>query len=449
MRMRKILLVAVVALLGVGLAGNGMAGWKEDQAAMFERIQLKPGDKINSSNWEKVKDLLPPSMVEWVKKGDFIVDVGEFKWEFNDDAAWQQASKANAGKYDIGAGGEMIVKATGKLPDYVNGEPFPDIDWKNDPQAGSKIAFNCLLRKARIAGSLNEWVTDWVNRKGLERWVAGDTIYHNYWSRPDGPVDNRAKQLLNELVIVKKPYDLAGIVSMNLRSIDEKPDQVFSYIPSIRRVKRLSGATRSSPFLGTDLVSDDGQGWYGKNETMTWKVVEKKIALLPMMKWAVEGPAKFLKQQDGAWVVPSNLGSPQNGYEVSGWKGAPWAPVDMVYVPRMIYVVEATPKDPYYNYGKTTFYVDPVAGFTYKIINDKSGDYWKTLMVSYVPASWDNRITVASPAYYLIVDDKTDHASICNSFGKTHDGNFAKVTYNDPEVNSALYSSNNMAALSK
>jgi len=451
MKGSRILWCIIASIFVVCVAGNATAGWKEDQAALFQRIQVKPGDKIDSSNWEKVKDILPPSVVNWVKKGDWILDIGELKWDYNSEPAWLEGTAANAGKYDIGAGGELVEKATGIRPGYVDGEPFPEIDWKNDPKAGEKLVYNILVRRSRVGDFHNSWLTDWVGRRGLERTIAGDSVYRFYWSRPNGSIDNPAGSLTNELVVVKEPYDIAGIVSLTLRSIDEKADQVFSYIPAIRRTKRLAGTTRSSPFMGTDFVLDDTIGWYGKNETMDWKIVGQKITLMPMPKWALDGPPQFIKQANGSWVPPAHLGSPTIGFDSPGWKGAPWAPVDLVYVPRLMYIVQAKAKDPYYNYGDTTYYVDSMAGFSFKVINDRAGDYWKTMVLPMQVAKWgeNNKVTSVNAVAYITVDDKTDHASICNAFGKTHDNNYVKVIYNTPTVKASMFSPMSLAAMSK
>ncbi|MBE0596542.1 MAG: hypothetical protein IH614_04670, partial [Desulfuromonadales bacterium] len=75
MERKSLVRLWLLAAIAVGFAGNVNAGWKEDQAALFQQLQIKPGDKIDAANWEKVKDVLPPSMANWVKKGDFILDI--------------------------------------------------------------------------------------------------------------------------------------------------------------------------------------------------------------------------------------------------------------------------------------------------------------------------------------------------------------------------------------
>jgi len=450
MYMRQLVRIGLLALCAVFAATSAMAGWKEDQAAMFAKIPVQPGDTIDTTNWEKVKDLLPSSIVDWVKKGDFVLKIAEFQWDYNTDEAWRQQSASNAGKYTIGKDGEVIDKTTNGNPAFVSGEPYPEIDWKNDPQAGAKLIHNIVAKGSRTGTFSTTYDVDWIGRSGFERDYVGHWMLNYYWNRPGGEISNPQGFLVNEFIKVKQPYDLAGILQLTQRYINERADQSYSYLPAIRRVKKVSGSNRSSPFLGSDFVNDDAYGFYGKPESMEWKIVDQKIVLLPLTEWAAKGPAKFTKQLDGSWKAPSNLNSPILGWELQkdGWTGAPWAPVNAVYVPRMMYVVEAKAKDKYYNYGDMTFYIDPVAGFTYKVINDRAGSYWKTMMVSYVPAAWDGKLTVCSGTFYAIIDDKSDHASFCSCFGH-HDKYDMEVIYNTPDITPAMMSPTAMSAMSK
>lgn len=449
--MRFPLLATLLTVFVVFVAGNAMAGWQEDQAALFKQIPVQPGDKIDSSNWEKVKDLLPPSVLEWVKKGDFVLDIGQAKWEMRSDAAWEKKTAANAGKYTIGPESEIFVKATGKSPEYVDGLPFPyaELDWKNDPTAGAKVIYNAFLKGNRAGQLANPYGVFWIGENGFEREVAATWRVRSYWMRPDGPTDNPSNLLMTELNKVEEPYDLAGILNLNQRVIENKPDQVYAYVPAIRRVKKVAGTTRSSPFLGTEFCNDDSFGWWGKNESMNWKMLDKKVVLVPYDNWAIEGPDQFVKNPDGSWSNPGQSRSPQLGFQTPGWKGAPWAPTDMKWIPREVYVVEATPKDPYYNYGKTIFYVDPETGFAYKVIFDTAKEYWKTLVISYAPAKWGNgNLTWTSATFYVAVNDKTHHATVCNAYGKNAN-RFFKVKYNDPAVKASMFSPLNLASQSK
>jgi len=57
--------------------------------------------------------LLVPALLNWVRKGDVVLQTGqlEFKWKKSD--AFLEASLKNEGKYDIDQNGLFVAKSTG------------------------------------------------------------------------------------------------------------------------------------------------------------------------------------------------------------------------------------------------------------------------------------------------------------------------------------------------
>jgi hypothetical protein len=64
--------------------------WEKEQRKIFEQIPVKPGDVIDQSNWEKLDGILPPTILEWVKRGEEIVKIGELQYNFAADEAYQK-----------------------------------------------------------------------------------------------------------------------------------------------------------------------------------------------------------------------------------------------------------------------------------------------------------------------------------------------------------------------
>ncbi|MEO0250206.1 MAG: DUF1329 domain-containing protein [candidate division WOR-3 bacterium] len=123
----------------------------------------KAGDTITKENWEEAKDLLPPSVLEWVKKGYYILPVVETQLNYKGGSRFERASRENAGKYALDADGVLIEKASGKVPEFVYGLPFPDID-PADPQAGCKIMWNFFIAQM-VSNSQQYWFdTVWVGQ---------------------------------------------------------------------------------------------------------------------------------------------------------------------------------------------------------------------------------------------------------------------------------------------
>jgi hypothetical protein len=98
------LFTSLAACLIIFITQNAMAraDWQDDQKKMFTQIPVKPRDVIDRSNWEKVKDLLPGSVSEAVKAGDWVLNIGEFEYDHDFNAEYYELSAKNAGIYTLG-----------------------------------------------------------------------------------------------------------------------------------------------------------------------------------------------------------------------------------------------------------------------------------------------------------------------------------------------------------
>ena len=134
---------------------------------------------------------------------------------------------------------------------------------------------------------------------------------------------------------------------------------------------------------------------------------------------------KIPTTEDENGVVDRRYAPIQLGYQVKGWQGAPWAPVSGVWYPRPVWIVEAMPRDKFYNYGRMHYYVDKETyNIWFKEIYDKADTYWKTLFVSYgYGISQKGTDTIGTPDLYVVIDDKTNHATAAFQFvypGREH-----------------------------
>ena len=93
---------------------------------------VKPGDKIDAHNVDKVKELISPGL-EWCIKRGFPITIGETK-----RIEWPKAYKEATEKYS----GQVKLSADGlTVSNYVAGLPFPNVDEK-DAQIAHKIMWN-------------------------------------------------------------------------------------------------------------------------------------------------------------------------------------------------------------------------------------------------------------------------------------------------------------------
>jgi Protein of unknown function (DUF1329) len=314
---------------------------------------VAPGDKLDASNVDKAKDLLSPGMIWCVKRG-LPITVSETK-----RIEWPQAYKEATEKYSA----QVKLTPDGlDVKNYVAGLPFPNLDPK-DPQIAYKIMWNY---------SYNFLTTDDVDLRNfdadtgsipqdgpmtVERHFLLDHFRRLFWTgrlyvepKPDKPNPNgyRAQQGLYPIL---EPFDLKGVGALGNRYVESsKQDDSWLYLPSLRRVRRLSTAQRSDALFGQDTDVDSYYGYSGHIAWMDWKYLGEKEV----------------------------LGSMHGEHYPVNWdKKVDWAFNDL-WEKRKVYALEGVSKLPQYAYSKRVIFVDKegwVIPFT--DIYDRSGELWK------------------------------------------------------------------------
>ena len=311
------------------------------------------GDKIGSDNVDKLKGLISPGM-EWCIKHGWPITITDTK-----RVEWPQAYKEATEKYS----GQVKLSPDGlKVENYVAGLPFPNIDPK-DPQVAIKIMWNF---------SYNFLTTDDVDLRNfdadtgaiadhgpltVERHFLLDHFRRLFWTgrlyvepKPDKPNPNgyRAQQGLYPIL---EPFDLKGVGALGNRYIDPgKQDDSWLYLPTLRRVRRLSTAQRSDALFGQDTDVDSYYGYSGHIAWMDFKFLGEQDVIGAMH--AKNYPAKYNEKVDWAF--------------------------DDVWEKRKVYVVEGISKLPQYAYSKRVLFIDKEAWvIPFTDIYDRSGELWK------------------------------------------------------------------------
>ena len=64
---------------------------------------VEPGDVLDTTNWEKIEGLVPDSVLNWVKKGEFVLQVEKLNYEPLDifPDFQMKAFETNLGMYDL------------------------------------------------------------------------------------------------------------------------------------------------------------------------------------------------------------------------------------------------------------------------------------------------------------------------------------------------------------
>jgi hypothetical protein len=200
-------------------------------------------------------------------------------------------------------------------------------------------------------------------------------IYEGSRFREENPM--QFSRLDRNLLI--EPADVNGTASLGWRYKDPaKRDSQWAYVPALRRVRAVSPANRSDGVFGSEMTQDDGfNGFDAKPEDFTYKLVRVGEEYMSFSPESLNGELVIKANKTGrGWDVTS----PEllhYGFNERGFAGAPWIPLDNTLVKRPVWVIEATPKDRYYLYGKVVFGIDRE---TYKVSNVIKYD-WKATPV--------------------------------------------------------------------
>jgi hypothetical protein len=315
---------------------------------------VQPGDVITPADADKVKDLVSPGL-HWCVQFGLPMRIVEPK-----PIHWKRAYKEATEKYSS----QVKLTEAGGVEGYVAGQPFPNPDTKNDPKAALKIMWNFAFRPNFYedldlrnfdadTGPISKQRPLQVERHFLIDHFRRLRYVGRLYNDPKPLLPNKEgfeyKETLHPLI---EPFDLKGVGFTYYRYLDPaKQDDSWLYLPSLRRVRRLSSAQRSDALFGQDTDQDSYGGYAGQIAWMEWKLLKEQTILGAMhtthfpVKWA-----------DGA---------------------ADWA-FDGEWEKREAYVVEGISKLPQYAFSKRVLYIDKESyEVPYSDMYDRGGELWK------------------------------------------------------------------------
>jgi hypothetical protein len=342
---------------------------------------LKPGDVLNKDTAAQAEGLLPPEILQHYKDGKYENKIVEWPAGYRWDSGFMEATLDNKGKYELNDQGTIVDKSTKQQPPYIYGLPFPDIDPK-DPQAGAKILWNAYYGYYNQGNSRNEVRLVWVNPDGIDRESGQDVYFMYYDGQSEAYRVPNPRNLLGQYIATTTfPTDLQGTTALSWRYRDPTMrDSDWAYVPSLRRVRAVSPTNRSDGFLGSDMSQDDGPFFDGKPEDFDWKLLESKDQLRLTDADGLAGKSRFKWLPAGGWRTLIDPNAQTVGFMKPGWTGLAWAPIGMALAKRPVWIIEATPKDKYYLYGKVQLYVDKE---TYQGVFNRKFNWRNELMNTY------------------------------------------------------------------
>lgn len=245
---------------------------------------------------------------------------------------------------------------------------------------------------------------------------------------------NKSIQIFRELLHFSKPSLLGELKMLSYRFSGKEEDKLWIRSPAIKLARELTGSNRSDSLLKTSFSLDDFLVWSGKADSVEARFDKSLSALVP---FAGIRPSQLRQNNEGCWVVygASFVGDPgesRMAWNFSGSKypsAAGWLPTQAVFVPRQLARFELTSSDPFALYGRQVLYIDKESALpVYKIVYDRAGRHWKTVIGIYGLAT-DRAGALAIPFNYLLIaiDVIRDSAHVmeysdityCSRFGET------------------------------
>jgi len=377
------------AALAAAVVGALLAG------ATAASADVQPGDVIGPAGAAKVKGLVSPAMQWCVERGLPMTIVA------TQPIALRKAFTEATEKYSA----QVKLSEDGlHLENFVAGRPFPHID-PNDPKAAMKIMQNFSFAIAfddldlrNLDGDTGPISKDQPLQ--VERHFLFDHFRRLYYvgrlyvdPKPVLVPNSEGYHYKETLHPLIEPYDLKGVGFTYYRYLEpSKQDDSWLYLPSLRRVRRLSTAQRSDALFGQDTDQDSYAGYAGSIAWMTWKLLGEQEVLAAFHTRSF--PAKWAQ---GA---------------------ADWA-FDAVWEKRQVYVVEGVSKLPQYAFSKRVLYVDKeIFQVPYSDMYDRGGELWKVWINNFgfrksafpgAPITYDE--DTPFPAAAVMVDLQLEHAT--------------------------------------
>ncbi|SIQ03501.1 Protein of unknown function [Aromatoleum tolulyticum] len=366
-------------LLAAGAIGTAQAATEADVDKSFGPYKsgvptvagVKPGMVIDKNNVEAAKAALIPSMAQFIKSGQTTLAVGE-TYSFGISKNYIDATRKNLNKVSLGPN-------VGDLVGFVAGRPFPQEPDAKDPRAGEKVFWN-FQHNNRIGDSYTIW--PWhMEYKNMASGKVERTLKQEYhiiqWKHrvdqdPRPEVEPNPSQLLRSGYLkVHEPQDLKDTQLLISRfSDDAKLDEVYLYLGFQRRVRRLASNQVTDPFLGSDLMVEDFEGYNGRMRDMKWEYKGTRELLVPFYAHNKQKLAEEPKEADGFKFIDF------------GGEGACFP--NVTWQLRKTYVIESVPVNPDHVISKRVHYVDAETyALSLNEIYDRKGELWKTFIIAY------------------------------------------------------------------
>lgn len=306
----------------------------------------------------------------------------------------------------------------------------------------------------------------WIGKQKLIREASG-AFYRRI--EPRNSYSQGHQSIMSRDVLkLFSPQGVLGFGALSHRYYGTEDDAFWMYSPVIGRGRRLLSSNRSDTLLGGLLSYDDFFLWSMKIESVDASCIEEKMLLLPFPSLglytldneqvSVKIPSPQKPQETKAQEVVGQSSSSAKSvvsegqaedeiteggkvldeplsqeviesvitargyhkgkdnkpvfalwnYETQRFQNVQaWVPVTAFLVPRKVWMVEVSPRDPYNLSGRQMLVIDQESFLPfYKIVYNRKGEYEKIVMAGWgLATTGSGEIKVPVPSFVLAVDE--------------------------------------------
>jgi hypothetical protein len=237
------------------------------------------GAIVNATEVPALRSLVPPGYYEFVNHPAVQLEI-QAPGDYRPPAVFQDATAANLGKASL--------RADGGMEGYVAGLPFdPErFDDVSPEEAGLMLAWNQVHRWQYYGYRLD--ALEMIYVQGTADGSAGTLApgleggghverslvqtYHRVYLNHLAMLPTQGYRVdASDHISFTAPFDVKGTTFVVERSLDpNEEDQVSSYLPRERRVRRLSAQERADKFMGSNFTMDDFEGFSGRVADYEW-----------------------------------------------------------------------------------------------------------------------------------------------------------------------------------
>ncbi len=274
---------------------DGVMSWLENNRDAAPRFAA--GDVIRQSDLAKLRPFLPPGYYEQFDFPGVQVEI---------QATGQHTPHRSYQNATFQYRGQPSIEADGSIANYTAGRPFSEeqILAASPRDAGLMVGWNNIFRWQHfgyragpipmiymVPGTADEKSAEYAEvltgGGRIERSVVTDyqRVYLSHQAaladqNYELDIADARKQYFKDWMQFTDPFDMRGMAFVFERFRDpHEPDQVNSYLPTERRIRRLSAKERSDSFVGSEMTMDDFEGFSGRVLDYEWEYRGQKDVL--------------------------------------------------------------------------------------------------------------------------------------------------------------------------